>query len=336
MKNQINSIYVIGDYREKFINATNSKKIYNDHPSRKSIQYILQGIRDLDYKAKYYGGVDKLIQAYENGTKFSNDILFFNVSDGLIQNNRKAQSAILLELLGVKYIGSDAMACLAAANKHFAKLILKDIFIKSPNGILVTNITNINSITLTYPLVVKPNRDGSSVGISNKNFIQTPEELYKIIEQLLPIYNELIVEEYISGYEITNFIIGNSNNYQLNEAIAIGINDNYIFRKKIIGAYEKANGLRQQTLAQNILPCSVVETLKQKSEKIFDLLGIKDFARIDYRISENQEIFFLEINTNPVISPTSEVGLICEAKNLKPKQILSMLINVALQRQQST
>lgn len=205
--------FIIADTREQFKNESSSAICpYNDHPSANSINYLVNQLQENGYNVEIFGGVEKLIEACYQKRQFQ-QTLFLNFSDGLIQKNRKAQSAILLEYLNVPYTGSDALSMLMAGNKVYAKKMVSP-FIAVPNDILVFQNDTI-TLPSKFPVVIKPNREGSSLGISQENICANLTELNNRLPNLLSKYHEIIIEEYIPGYEITCFIIGNKGNYYL-------------------------------------------------------------------------------------------------------------------------
>ena len=328
---KINNIYIVGNTREEFKNLTPILgKNYNDHPSRKSLQFAVEQIQSLGYKTVYFGGIDNLIDAYEHKYTFPEGTLFLNFSDGLEHSSRKAQSAMLLELLNVPFAGSDACSRLIAGNKQFAKEILNNIKVSSPKGILIHKIDNLENVkSFSYPLIIKPNREGSSIGITQQNFITTFESLKDITKQLLKKFDELLVEEYIAGYEVTNFIIGNPNKFLFNDIILNGFNNQFYFDDFIFGINEKSGGKRNQITPETLLLPEMIAQIKKTSESIFAYLGMRDFTRIDYRLTKEGKLYFIELNGNPVISQTSEMGTLCKSRNIPFRDIYEYIISAA-------
>ena len=116
--------YIVANTRNQFQNeSVHSIRPYSDHPSRESVDFVASELTKAGFDTELFGGVEQLIEAYEQKRVFS-DVLFLNFSDGLSQISRKAQSAILLELLEVPYAGSDPLARLMAGNKAYAKQIV--------------------------------------------------------------------------------------------------------------------------------------------------------------------------------------------------------------------
>ena len=327
-------IYIVGNSREEFKNLIDStEKSYNDHPSKTSLSLATELISSLGYHVEYFGGIKDLIDAYQQKISFPPYTLFINFSDGLEQPSRKGQSAMLLELLNVPFAGSDACSRLIAGNKQFAKEILRNINVYSPKGILIHKTEDLEKVSsLSYPLMIKPNREGSSIGITQKNYIKTPEDLKNITKLLLEEFNELLVEEYISGYEVTNFLIGNPHRFILNDIILNGYNNQFYFTDFIFGINEKSGGKRNQITPESILPPETIRTIHNTSEAIFEHLGMRDFTRIDYRLTKEGKLYFIELNGNPAISQTSELGTLSRLRGFSFQEIYAKIINAASYR----
>lgn len=333
MKNK--QIYIVSNLREEFENQSPLPgKSYNDHPSAKSIQFAIEEISSLGFATEYFGGVQELISAYEQKRVFPDGTLFLNFSDGLEQPSRKAQSAVLLELLNVPFAGSDACSRLIAGNKQFAKEILNSsIRVAIPKGFLIHRIEDLSlTKALSYPLIIKPNREGSSVGITQHNFITTPDDLDALTSQLLGRFDELLVEEYVAGYEVTNFVIGNPKRFLFNDIILNGYNNQFYFEDFVFGIEEKSGGKRNQTIPDELLAPEQINKIKKTSEAIFAALGMRDFTRIDYRLTVNGELYFIELNGNPVISQTSEMGTLCQQRGIPFRNIYGYIISAAAHR----
>ena len=185
--------YIVANTREQFENESKlSNRPYNDHPSLESINYIIQELRNCGFNAAFFGGVERLVEAYSKKQQFP-DTLFLNFSDGLKQVSRKAQSSILLELLGVPYAGSDPLASLMAGNKAYTKIIVSEK-LNVPKSQIVFSDTVI-SHDFNFPVVIKPNREGSSIGITQESICKNSTELEERVLKLLKSYGEVLIEE---------------------------------------------------------------------------------------------------------------------------------------------
>lgn len=305
---KISKYYIVANTREEFANESSlTKHIYNDHPSRKSIDYVLSELIKAGYTAEFFGGTEHLIKACHLKEKFE-DTLFINLSDGMNHPSRKAQAAVLMEILGVPYTGSDPMSRLISGNKAYAKRIVSEK-LDTPSGVSLYPYSSIHHV-LKYPVVIKPNREGSSIGITQENLCADDFDLQKRLPKIMSSFPEILLEEYIPGYEITCFIIGNKGDYRLVEPLMCEYNGEHYFSNFLFGLEEKAGRKRVEILARKVLDKSQIELICNSAVTAFELLNMRDFARVDFRLREDGKLFFIELNGNPVISETSELGVI--------------------------
>ncbi len=329
------NINIICDFREDFENLSDGDIIFNDHPTRKSVEEICNILNNSGYNCNIFGGVNQLINAYTQKFDLSN-FWFLNMSDGLNQAYSRIQVPMLCEMLNVNYSGSSVFTVALMNNKHYSKLAVKEKNINVPNGILINRsikeqfLPNHNELP-DFPLIVKPNTEGSSLGITESSICYNTQQLENALNNLT-CFKEIIVEEYIPGYEITNLIIGNAGDYRFNEVILTSIRNKIFLSKEVLGIQEKSLKLRKQFPASNFIDKDICEKIKQTSIEIFEHIGARDIARIDYRLSENNQIYFLEINSIPRISSTSECAVICKNKQITFNKFLLEYIDVITKR----
>lgn len=322
--------YIIANTREQFKNESEiSLRPYSDHPSQQSIDFVTEELIKAGFETLFFGGVEDLIDACQKRNVYPNT-LFLNFSDGLSQISRKAQSAILLELLGVPYVGSDPLARLMAGNKAYAKRIVSSC-IDVPKSTTIFDCLSLPTC-IHFPIVIKPNREGSSLGISQKSICANMKELKERMPDLLAQFKEVLIEEYIPGYEITCFVIGNKGHYYLTEPIMCEYNGVQYFDNFVFGLEEKANRKRIEYLAQNILSVQQIATIRKAAQKAFEMLNMHDFARVDFRLQKDGRLVFIEINGNAVISETSEIGIISHELKIPFGVIVGDIINAATKR----
>lgn len=326
---------IICDFREDFENLSNETVLFNDHPTKKSIEEICYIINTNGYNCEIFGGVKQLIDAFSQKIDLTNYV-FLNMSDGLTQLYSRIQIPMLCEMLNVRYSGSPVFSVALMNNKHYSKLAVSEIHIKSPKGILINNYNhmpiNFDSIDISeFPVIVKPNTEGSSIGISKKSICHNIVQLQNIIKNMAN-YKEIIIEKYIPGYEITNLIIGNPGDYRFNEVILTSIDDKIVLLDDVLGIKEKSLKLRKQYPASQFISADLCSKIKNYSIRIFEHFGAKDVARIDYRVTESGEIFFLEINSVPRISSTSECAIISQTYNISFEEILMQYIDAIMKR----
>lgn len=304
---------LICDYQENFKSVTTEGHI-NDHQDKETFLDIQTALNNKGYNCEIIEGVPALLQAIHKNEIFPNTI-FLNLSDGMDQHYSRVQIPILCELLGVPYSGGNAFAVALTTNKYYTKLAVEKIGVKTPFSILVTKNIFPDKLTLKticYPVILKPNAEGSSVGITNKSICNSEKELLQQLEQKLAEYDELLIEEFIEGYDITNFIIGNKGAYYLNE-VMMALKKGKIIQGTDVMSFEDYLHRDNWYIAPDkYLSEDCINNIKNNSIQVVEQLETYDIARIDYRVTANNEIYFLEINTVPAIHKKSQAGAICE------------------------
>lgn len=321
-------IIIVADCREDFPSTVKTKH-YNDHYSRKSIQDIQTAIQKLGYACEWIGGIKSLIKCLDKEYN-SNSTLYLNFSDGLMQKNRRMQAPLLLELMGVAYSGSDPFSVGVVNDKYFTNKFLKEHDVKVPNSYLFHNLQF--GKELNFPVIVKPNNEGSSLGIFQNSICWDIEEIESQANALIHEDYIPLVEQYVPGYEVTNFIIGNSNKIVLNEVILSKYDNNIFFENFVFGQNEKSSMQRKQTLLTNENPFFSLDLIKERSALVFRLLGLRDIARLDYRIMKDGTPVLIEVNSLPVFSITSEIGTICRYYDKTLADMLDLLIVTTKER----
>lgn len=317
--------YVVCDYRENLINyARHDNDVYNDHPSQKNIDEIINAVKSQGYQCEYFGGIPELIHAIDYHHTFENS-MFLNFTDGMDQNYSRVQAPVLFDILKVPYSGSDVFASVLMNNKHFCKQALVNHDIAMPKSCIVNSLIPLNSKELqnwTYPLFVKPNCEGSSLGISKENVCHTIEDVIYRVNKLIKLFDELLIEEYVYGIDITNFLIGNDQTYYINDIVAAELLDKSPYA--VYGCDEKQHKLRTLFFNEEKIPSDTIKRIQKQSLKIAKIIGAKDICRIDYRLDiTTQKFTFIEINSAPRFSSTSEAGFIANKLNITFAQMVN-------------
>lgn len=244
----------------------------------------------------------------------------------MTQTYSRVQIPILCELLGVPYSGSDPFVVALMTNKHYSKLAAKEAGVLTPSGFLITR-NNLqacmgNLKNLKYPVIIKPNLEGSSIGISIDNICDSFDKLKLQLNNLLMDFAEIDAESYIAGYEVTDFLIGNPQNIIINEVLGIRCNNKILFENEAITLKDNAKKTVSYYLPEIVLDKVAIQNIKETTQKIAQYMGVHDILRIDYRITEKGELYFLEINSVPRVSITSELGFICKERKISYSNIL--------------
>jgi D-alanine-D-alanine ligase len=245
----------------------------------------------------------------------------FNLSSGVVEKYRYAQSPMAFEILGIPYSGSDVYTILLCRDKYKTNNLLRSLDIKVPTNIywhkkLGLSIDEINKDI--FPCFVKPNFEGGSVGVSDINVAHNHEELTSSLQSIATSHEEgLIIEEFIHGLEVTVLVLGNIESF---ECYSMGLaNKNGSFLSPTFYRSQKEKKDAFETGQRTWFPLDdlIGSTLKQRiediSRKACIILNIKDIARLDFRVRD-QDIYLLEVNAQPAFTE-GNTSLYCISKH---------------------
>jgi D-alanine-D-alanine ligase len=263
--------------------------------------------------------------------------LIFNLCEGF-QGKTQPEMFIagLWELLGVPYTGNSPLALGLAQDKVLSKKLFKSNHIPTPEFQVYTKTPS--EMLLTYPLIAKPSREDASLGITHgDSIIQNFNDLKSRVDELLKKYKQpVLVEQYIQGREFNISVLGN----QPPRVIAISeISFSELDEKTPhITSYE-AKWLPDHPLYQKtpaICPAQISSDLKKQlvavALKVYEALLGRDYGRVDTRVDAEGNIFVLEYNPNPDISPDAGFVKALKAAGMKYKEFVELLIEEALKR----
>jgi len=136
--------------------------------------------------------------------------LVFNIAEGQSGKFRESEVPAILDYLNIPYTGSNTFSLALALNKALTKKILKAEDIPTPNFQVFYKANKEFDPSIRFPLIVKPNCEGSAKGISKANVVDNKDDLFKRVKETIKSYNqEALVEEFIEGKELTVGILEN-------------------------------------------------------------------------------------------------------------------------------
>ena len=236
----------------------------------------------------------------------------------------------LLDLVEIPYTGSGVLASALAMNKYLSKLIFQSTGIPTPdfliryNNKLEGNSELISAIqtALGFPVVVKPNDQGSSVGL---DIIKSPEELYPKSLTAFNYSDSILFEKYISGRELTVAILGD----ETLPPVEIKPKDGFY------DYHHKYTAGMTEYLAPAPLSQPEELLLRDLGLKAFSALGCSGFGRVDFRMAANGSFYCLEVNTLPGMTNTSLVPKAAKAAGIEFPQLLDRIIRIAIDEHRS-
>lgn len=240
--------------------------------------------------------------------------------DGCIQG--------LLELLDIPYTGPGVMASSIAMNKITTKKILSFEGIPTPDFMIfkgspsdIPRFTEAIRDWLAPPLVIKAASQGSSIGVC---FAFSKEELPAALEECLKYDNEILVEQFVTGRELTVSVLGNSEPEALSILEITSPTGVYDYHAKYT-----AGGSRHFVPD---LPVAIEEMIKNLAVKAYQAIGCVGLSRVDFLLSDSGWAYVLELNTSPGMTATSLFPDAARASGINFPDLVEKLINLALER----
>ena len=229
--------------------------------------------------------------------------IVFNNAEGIAGRGKEAQVPAILDYLRIPYTGSEETAVLVAMDKALAKSLLCAYGIRTPKYNIYEKDLCSSGNDIPFPVIVKPVAEGSGRGISDVSVVYSPTDLNRVLVKNLDLYQQnMLVEEYIPGREFTVGILGNADDIRVFTPMEIVFND----KSNTLYSYEVKKNFRQYV--QYVCPPDnigedVLAEIKKTAKEIYRILGCRDYARIDFRLSHDGLLYFLEVNPLPGLKP---------------------------------
>ena len=242
--------------------------------------------------------------------------LIFNIAEGVEGRNREAQVPALCELLGIPYTGSDSATLAIALDKALCKKVLNQHDILTPNFMVMDTGRERLDPALEFPLIIKPNAEGSSKGIGSNCVVDTEEELREAVKEIIERYNQpALVEEYITGREFTVGLLGSGKRPRILPPMEILFkdtsNDRPVYDYDVKQEWEKHVEYKCPPVD---LTTPQLKAMEKVARETFWALDCRDFARIDIRMDADGKVYVFEVNPLPGMTPGySDLVLISQA-----------------------
>ena len=247
------------------------------------------------------------------------DVAFLALHGDMGENG---QLQATLDVFDVTYTGSGYIGSLLAMNKDIAKKLMRENNILTPDWINFNSFGDEKKIDraiekIGFPCIVKPCSCGSSVGIS---IVNNENELKNALEIASDYEGSVLIEKFIGGREFTQAILDQK-----------ALPPVEIIPK--CGFYDYANKYVANA-TEEICPARISDELREKidniSKKCFNALCLTDYARIDYIVDEDNNVWCLEANTLPGMTPTSLMPQEANAVGIDYDSLCDKIANMAL------
>ena len=268
---------------------------------------------------------------------FSPDLIF-NTAEGRRGRFREAFFPALFDELGMPYTGSDAYALALTLDKQLTKLALQQHGIPTPRWQYVEDPQRLAPTALRFPVIVKPNFEGSSKGITQDSVVEDVGRVHQAVAEALRRYPAgVLVEEYIVGRDITVpflEVAGEERSGVLQPVEYVIDERGRAGRRHAIYDYELKTTLDECVSVRAPARLSREEAARVQglAATVFKALGVRDLGRIDFRLGDDGQLYFLEVNALPSLQPGAGIYASAALEGLHADAVVGAVIRSAERR----
>ena len=271
----------------------------------------------------------------------------FNIAEGLRGDARESQAPALLEMLGIPYTGSKVLTHAISLDKAMAKHVWRDHGLPTaPFQVLRAGDEPLRP-ELTYPLFVKPVREGSGMGIDEHSVVHDEVELRRQARWLLDAYHQpVLVETLLPGREFTVGVIGNrgrprtrgdgfynARGYHVFPVLEIDVSPATSAGSPYGSFLKSERPLDLDYLCPAPIDPALAAEMQALAQDAFEAIDSLDVARVDFRLGADGRPNLLEINTLPGLNPVySDIVMAARAGGVEYERLIDEILLLAAER----
>jgi D-alanine-D-alanine ligase len=309
----------------------------SEHQTPITEYHVTDTLRTLGHNVSVLGAENNVRKIVETLTEQNPDLVF-NLTEQFAGDRRFDKNiAALLEMIDIPFTGSGSEGLMLSRDKRLCKDMLGLHRIRVPRFISIPRDRPFRvPKSLPYPLVVKPAFEDSSEGISNASLVTSEAALKERAAFIHERWQQAVIaEEYIEGRELYVSILGNKQlavfpireclfKYDGNEGPQLAT-----YRVKWNQEYRRKWNIEFGFAS---LDAAVVRNVERVCRKVFRVLRIRDYGRIDLRLTPDNRLVILEANPNPDIAYGEEVAEAAEKGGVSYEQLIDRIVRLALRR----
>ena len=287
--------------------------------------------------------VDEIVEQLVAALRRDAPDLVFNLAESYGGKSAlESNVAALLNLLGLRYTGSSPAGLIQAGDKTLTKKVLSFHGIKTAKFATVyRGAVDWAGDEITFPLIVKPPQEDASIGVTQKSIVRSPQELLQTISALQAEYQSpALIEQFIEGREFYVGVLGNANA----KALPVIEMDFSKFPAGLpkIASYEAKWGEGGEGQGaefagtESVFPENLDPDLERRMQEVavaaFQALRLRDYARIDLRVTDAGEVYVIEVNPNCYLEAQSEFARAAERAGHGFQQLIETIVELASAR----
>jgi D-alanine-D-alanine ligase len=322
----------IGVLSNIFENFSESRQVEDDLMQVGSL--VMDSLKSYGHDVEFFDVNEKTFDKLRR----SNIDIAFNVCERFNGSSLlEPHVAAMLEMLNIPFTGSSHLTLATCINKIRVKELLITHGIPTPKYQVFCSRNIKLDPDLKFPLIVKPAKMDNSIGITNDAVVRNEKDLRSRVYFIIKTYNQpALVEEYIDGKDINAGIFGNGNNLinlPLNEVLygdlPPDINKMFSYEAKW---EEDSQIYKERYYSAANLPKYLDTKIKRVAQSAYRILEVRDYGRVDLRLSNDGIPYVLEMNPNPGISCDCNIPMAAKLCGISYNEMINRILNYALER----
>lgn len=320
------NIILIADRVSRF-KGIDSSSDYLELIEDRYFEDISDGLSSICQNIIYY---DSPTHFLENIVQHKDDIVF-SIWSGRKSRNRRALIPSICEAYGISYVGADTYANIICQDKILSKQFSLRNGINTPSYLFYEGgkFDELLIKNLRLPLVIKPNFEGGSIGISKDCLAKSYEEALLKVSELFSIFKQpILIEEFIRGKEVSIVIMGNQEQILFCEVAELFIQDNAYDLENNILCFEVKKEESDMILSHRLITHDFPNDILNKAVSLFKNLGKVEELRIDGRY-DGKNFYLLELSPDIHFGKAATFADTFNLKNIKYTEMLHMILTNA-------
>jgi len=309
---------------------------FSEYDSQETVNAIAGALKSRGHSVDYVDVEQPNLFSYFKKNRVD---MVFNIAEGKTGRFRESEIPAILDYLDIPYTGSNTFSLAVALNKALTKKILKAENIPTPAFQIFTKPDDPLDEQLRFPLILKPNYEGSAKGINKSNVVHNRDELAHRAHEIMGSYKQaVLVEEFIDGREFTVGILENGKAVTLPileidfSSCAKSGEYFYSWRMKEYQGNDEL-GLTPTFHCPARLDKETESRIKEVALRTHYAINCADLSRTDIRLSKDNIPYVLEINPLPGLNPKeSNFPIMAYAAGMKYEELIEAILTSASQR----
>ncbi len=314
--------------------------IHEEFDAPQTIRAIADALRGLGHAVVELGDGREFLEAVLR----ERPDFVFNFAEGMgVSRSREARVPAACEMLGIPYTGSDPLAMAVALEKDVTRRLARDAGVLVPQGLTISPPRQpydgdfaefppiLAEAGLELPVIAKPVFEGSSKGVRTRSLVTRAEDLGPTVARLWADYGQtVLIEEFVAGDEVTVGVIGSDppEVFGVMRITPKTPTEHFVYSLEVKRDFRAH--VDYECPAK--LPADVTQEICESALAVFDALGCRDVARLDFRVRDGVP-YFLEINPLPGLNPeSSDLVIMAGLLGVSHAELVGRIVEAAVAR----